>query len=108
LCYSIVNNYLNRVVGTKPIGNRILLQGGVAHNPGIVAAFVSRFGKRITVAPYFSVSGAAGAALLAKWERGEKPSTFRGLDFDGWDETSVAVPAKKTAHKSLSISLLQH
>jgi activator of 2-hydroxyglutaryl-CoA dehydratase len=25
LCYSIVNNYLNRVVGQRPIGNRILL-----------------------------------------------------------------------------------
>ena len=101
LCYSIVHNYLNRVVGTKPIGNRILLQGGVAHNPGIVAAFVSSFGDRITVAPYFSVSGAAGAALLAKWEIGQNASTFKGLAFDGWDEAPVAASAKKIVPKSL-------
>lgn len=34
---------------------------------------------------------AAGAALLAKWESGEKCCTFKGLDFDGWDETSVVI-----------------
>ncbi len=89
LCYSIVHNYLNRVVGTKPIGNRILLQGGVAYNPGIVAAFVHTFGKRISIAPYFSVSGAVGASLLAKQEIGGKVSTFKGLAFDGWNETLV-------------------
>jgi predicted CoA-substrate-specific enzyme activase len=101
LCYSIVRNYLNRVVGTKPIGNRILLQGGVAYNPGIVAAFADRFGKRITVAPYFSVSGAVGAALLAKREIGEKTSTFKGLAFDGWDEAPAAVPNKAATTKGL-------
>jgi predicted CoA-substrate-specific enzyme activase len=87
LCYSIIRNYLNRVVGTKPVGNHILLQGGVAYNPGIIAAFISEYGNRISVAPYFSVSGAVGAALLAKRELGEKASTFKGLEFNGWNET---------------------
>ncbi|MFP3043622.1 acyl-CoA dehydratase activase [Treponema primitia] len=93
LCYSIVNNYLNRVVGTRPIGNHILLQGGVAYNPGIVAAFKRAFGSRISIAPYFSVSGAVGAALLAKREIGAKPSAFKGLMFDGWNETLSAKSA---------------
>jgi predicted CoA-substrate-specific enzyme activase len=86
LCHSIVLNYLNRVVGTRIVGNHIVLQGGVAYNPGIVAAFISVYGNRISVAPYFSVSGAVGAALLAKREIGDKVSTFKGITFNGWDE----------------------
>jgi predicted CoA-substrate-specific enzyme activase len=79
LCYSVLANYLNRVVGNKPIGNRILLQGGVAYNPAIVAAFKGKFGSRLVVAPWFSVSGAVGAALLAKKSMPCNKTTFKGL-----------------------------
>lgn len=65
LCQSIVRNYLYRVVGGKPVGKRIVLQGGVAYNPGIVAAFKQVFGDSLTVSPWFAVSGAVGVALLA-------------------------------------------
>lgn len=70
LCQSIVRNYLYRVVGGKPVGSRIVLQGGVAYNPGIVAAFKQFFGDALTVSPWFAVSGAVGAALLALEETG--------------------------------------
>ena len=66
LCYSIIRNYLHKVVGSKPVGNHIVLQGGVVYNPGIVAAFQHYYGDRLTVNPYFSISGALGAALLAR------------------------------------------
>ena len=85
LCYSIVHNYLNRVVGGKPIGSRILLQGGIAHNQGIVNAFRAVTGKDIVVPPYFSVTGAYGAALTAR-EESEGKSAFRGFDADSYTE----------------------
>ena len=66
LCYAIVKNYLHKVVGTKPVGNHIVLQGGVAYNPGIVAAFRAVYGDRLTVNPYFSISGAFKRALLQR------------------------------------------
>jgi predicted CoA-substrate-specific enzyme activase len=69
LAYAIVENYLNRVVGTRPIGDHIFFQGGVAHNQSVVAAFRARTGKRVTVPPHHDVSGAIGAALLARDER---------------------------------------
>ncbi len=65
LCYSVVKNYLNRVVGQKKIGNRILFQGGLGHNQGVVNAFRAVLGKNIQVPLFFSVTGALGAALLA-------------------------------------------
>lgn len=46
LCHSIVQNYLHKVVGSKPVGQHIVLQGGVDYNPGIVAAFQSAYGDR--------------------------------------------------------------
>jgi len=66
LAYSIAINYLNRVVGDIPIGQRILFQGGVAGNRAVVAAFENLLGSRITVPPHFEVTGAVGVALIAQ------------------------------------------
>ena len=80
LCHSIVQNYLHKVVGSKPVGHHIVLQGGVNYNPGIVAAFQAAYGDRIRVNPCFSISGAFGAALLAMEEVGDGVSRFVGFD----------------------------
>ena len=88
LCQSIVRNYLHKVVGSKLVGRRIVLQGGVAYNPGIVAAFRQEFGDRLTVSPCFSISGAFGVALMAL-ETAEGPSRFHG--FTGQGEESPAL-----------------
>lgn len=80
LCHSIVQNYLHKVVGSKPVGQHIVLQGGVNYNPGIVAAFQSAYGDRVQVSPVFSISGAYGAALLAQEAVGDAPSQFVGFD----------------------------
>jgi predicted CoA-substrate-specific enzyme activase len=79
LCYSIVQNYLNRVVGDKKIGDRIFFQGGVAFNRGVVAAFEKILGKKIRVPDNHEVTGAIGAALLsAKLNR--ENSNFKGFE----------------------------
>lgn len=90
LALSIVRNYLHKVVGSKPVGSHVVLQGGVAYNPAIVAAFRQFLGDRLTVSPWFAVSGAVGAALLAeqdfeKKQRSGKNSqtSFRGFDLSG-------------------------
>jgi len=81
LSYSIVQNYLNRVVGDRRIGERIFFQGGTAANLGVVAAFEQITGKKITVPENHDVLGAVGAAILAAREM--KPSqktAFKGFD----------------------------
>ncbi len=81
LSYSIVQNYLNRVVGDRRIGNRIFFQGGTAANLGVVAAFERVTGKKITVPENHDVTGAIGAAILAlrEMEPGAK-TRFKGFD----------------------------
>jgi len=66
LAYSIVQNYINRVVNGKPIGRKIFFQGGTAFNKAIVAAFERYLGRKITVPPHHDVTGAIGMALIAR------------------------------------------
>ncbi len=66
LAYSVVTNYINRVVRGRKIGQTIFFQGGTAYNDAVAAAFSMVLGKEIIVPPYNGVIGAIGAALLAR------------------------------------------
>ena len=80
LAYSIVQNYIQKVVGDKPIGNKIFFQGGVTNNKSVVAAFERITGKQIIIPPHFDVTGAIGAAILAQKAMVEgQPSRFKGF-----------------------------
>jgi len=81
LSYSIANNYIEKVVGNKRIGERICFQGGVAGNESVVAAFENILGRKITVPQNYNVTGAIGAALIAMERRhGDGKSKFVGFD----------------------------
>jgi len=83
LAYSIVRNYLNRVVGERRIGRNVFFQGGTAFNKAVVAAFERVLGQKVTVPPHHDVTGAIGMALIAMRDaaaRGGGPSRFRGFD----------------------------
>ena len=82
LAYSIVSNYLTKVVEDRRIGDNIFFQGGVAWNKAVVAAFEKLIGKTITVPPHHDVTGAIGAAILAieKLDQPGFQTTFRGFD----------------------------
>ena len=66
LAYSIARNYLEKVVSNRTIGKNIVFQGGVASNPAVVQAFALLLKRLIRVHPYNRISGAIGAALIAK------------------------------------------
>jgi len=93
LSYSIVTNYLNRVVAHRKVGQRIFFQGGTAFNRAVVSAFEAVTGKAICVPDHHEVTGALGAAELARRYMvqqadalGQAPvSTFRGFDLSQLD-----------------------
>ena len=80
LVFSIVANYLNRVVGNRAIGEHIVLQGGVAKNPAVPLAFAQMTGKPITVPPDPELMGCFGVARLALQKREE--GLIEDGDFD--------------------------
>jgi predicted CoA-substrate-specific enzyme activase len=80
LAYSIVYNYLQKVVVDRKIGDKIFFQGGVTNNKAVVAAFEKVVGKKIIIPPHFDVTGAIGAAILAKRSMKEGQVTrFKGF-----------------------------
>jgi predicted CoA-substrate-specific enzyme activase len=83
LCYAIVYNYLNRVVGKRKIGRRIMFLGGPSLNKGVVAAFEHVLERGFVVPRHREVLGAYGAALSVqeKMQHGHMgTTTFRGVD----------------------------
>jgi predicted CoA-substrate-specific enzyme activase len=87
LSYSIVQNYINRVVSDKPIGKKIFFQGGVAFNKSVVAAFEKYLDMHVIVPPHHDVTGAIGMSLIAKkhMERQGSDNGRRGTKFKGFD-----------------------
>lgn len=80
LSYSVVLNFINRVVEDRKIGNTIFFQGGVAANRGVKAAFEKVTGKKIVVPPHHDIMGAIGSAIIAMEERTWEKSRFKGFD----------------------------
>jgi predicted CoA-substrate-specific enzyme activase len=78
LSYAIVHNYLEKVVGTRRIGNRIMFQGGVAANQSVATAFENILGKPLIVPEHHNVTGALGAALAAR-DLGPASTCFAGF-----------------------------
>ncbi len=85
LAYSIAENYLNRVVNGRLLGSTIMFQGGVASNAAVVAAFSAMLGRRVTVPPNHDVTGAIGAAILAREEMARRNGNGAGTRFRGFD-----------------------
>ncbi|MBF0625125.1 MAG: activase [Magnetococcales bacterium] len=63
LVYAVCRNYLNRVKGNRPVGDRILMQGGVCCNRAVPLAMAGLTGRTIIVPPQPGLMGALGAAL---------------------------------------------
>src|SRR4030065_504515 len=82
LAYSVVINYLNRVVRGRRIGETIYFQGGTAYNDAVAAAFTHVLGKPIIVPPHNGGIGAIQHGLPARDKvRATAESTrFRGFD----------------------------
>jgi predicted CoA-substrate-specific enzyme activase len=80
LANSIAKNYLSKVVEHRKLGDKIILTGAVFYNKAVVSAFYQQLeGKTLAVAEHKEVSGAMGAALLAKEAMAGQKSKFKGF-----------------------------
>ncbi|MEN2998572.1 MAG: acyl-CoA dehydratase activase [Brevinematia bacterium] len=80
--YSVVHNYLNRVVGKKylPKG-KVVFQGATARNKALVGAFEKVLNREIVVSPFCHLMGAIGIAIMAKdWIGKVGVTKFLGFD----------------------------
>lgn len=66
LVYSICMNYVNRVKGSRQVGRKIFMQGGVCYNKAVPIAMAALTGKNIVVPPEPGLMGAFGVALQTR------------------------------------------
>lgn len=111
LCYAIVHNYLNRVVGKRRIGERVMFLGGPSLNKGVVAAFENVLKRGLIVPQHREVLGAYGAALSVQEEMaagaGAK-SGFRGLESainDSMQYTEKVCKADPDCHNQCKLKI---
>ncbi|MFH1887329.1 MAG: BadF/BadG/BcrA/BcrD ATPase family protein [Pseudomonadota bacterium] len=79
--YSVIRNYLNRVMGQRTPGKKIFFQGKPAANPSLAWTLASVTGRDIVVPPNPGAMGAWGIGLLAMGEAGAKAlETVQALD----------------------------
>jgi predicted nucleotide-binding protein (sugar kinase/HSP70/actin superfamily) len=87
------------VVRKKRVGDHILFQGGVTNNRAVVAAFEKVTGKKIHIVPHFDVTGAIGAAMLARDHVIENNLRTR---FKGFDISKIPYKVDKFTCKACS------
>lgn len=66
ICKAVVNNYLNNLAKGKKIEDKVIFQGGVSKNIGVVDAFKKALNKEVYVDENSHLMGALGVAILSK------------------------------------------
>ncbi len=108
LANSIAGNYLSKVVETRKLGEKVVLTGAVFYNDAVVSAFRQALQGRTTIVPeHKEVSGAIGAALLAKEEMGGKSSKFKGFQKVVDSNYTLATFTCKVCDNNCTISRLE-
>ncbi len=101
LAYSIVENYINRVVSGRPIGKNVFFQGGTAFNKAVVAAFEKFLDLELTVPPHHDNTGAIGMALIARDEiHAQDAETAKTAEATATRFKGLAVAEKEYAQSS--------
>jgi predicted CoA-substrate-specific enzyme activase len=76
ICNSVAENYLNNLSKGKKIEDKIVFQGGVSKNLGVVNAFKQILDKEIIIDKDSHLMGALGIAIMSKNKRSDR------IDFD--------------------------
>ena len=108
LSNSIAKNYLSKVVGNRRLGDKIILTGAVFYNEAIVSAFNKQLeGKVLIVPEHKEISGAIGAALLAKEEMAGRESKFKGFQKVVSSECNLTTFTCKGCDNNCTITRMQ-
>jgi activator of 2-hydroxyglutaryl-CoA dehydratase/predicted nucleotide-binding protein (sugar kinase/HSP70/actin superfamily) len=78
--YSILHNYLNRVMGQRTLASRIFFQGKPATNPSLAWTLAGLTGREVMVPPSPGAMGAWGIGLCALEELGSEDQSRGQLD----------------------------
>lgn len=78
--YSVIHNYLNRVMGQRTFGERIFFQGKPASGESLAWTLAAVSGREVVVPPNPGAMGAWGVGIWAREELAELLSSAAPLD----------------------------
>ena len=107
---AVARNYLSKVVGNRNLGNKVILTGAVFYNDAVVSAFKQELpDKEIVVPEHKEVTGAIGAALLAKEEVEQNglTSKFKGFKQVTGSQYKMTTFTCKTCENNCTISRME-
>jgi len=78
ICNSVVQNYLNNLAKGKKLEDRVVFQGGVSKNKGVIKAFENALNVKISVDSNSHLMGCLGVAIISK----NMNKNGNKLDFD--------------------------
>jgi predicted CoA-substrate-specific enzyme activase len=108
LAIGIAKNYLSKVLGNRRLGDKVILTGAVFYNKAVVSAFHRELeGKMLIVPEHKEISGAIGAALLAKEEMSGGESEFKGFQKVVDSEITLSTFTCKGCDNNCTITRMQ-
>ena len=109
LCQALVRNYLSNLALGKELLSKVVFQGGVATNIGMVKAFEEELGCEIIVPENHQTMGAIGAGLLAmeNFDYTQKATIFRGWNVSGLEFSSATHECKDCSNNCEVITILE-
>ena len=109
LCQALVRNYLSNLALGKELLSKVVFQGGVATNTGMVKAFEEALGCEIIVPEHHQTMGAIGSALLAmeNFDYTQKPTLFKGWNVSELEFSSVTNECKGCSNNCEIITILE-
>ncbi len=109
LCQALVRNYLSNLALGKEIISKVVFQGGVATNIGMVKAFEEALGVEVIVPEHHQTMGAIGAGLLAmeNFQFTGAKTKFKGWEVGDFVFTSYTHECTDCANSCEVISIVQ-
>jgi len=109
LCQALARNYLCNLALGKELLPKVVFQGGVATNSGMVKAFEEELGCEIIVPENHQTMGAIGAALLAmeNFDYTHKATIFKGWNVSGLEFSSATHECKDCSNNCEVITILE-
>ncbi|MDO4282777.1 MAG: acyl-CoA dehydratase activase [Clostridia bacterium] len=94
LCNSVVKNYLNNLSRGKKIKDRVVFQGGVSKNKGVIKAFENELDTQIFVDENSHLMGALGIAILSQKANKEEKELAFDFNIQDIDFKTLGVECK--------------
>jgi sugar (pentulose or hexulose) kinase len=109
LCQALVRNYLSNLALGKEILPKIVFQGGVATNIGMVKAFEEALGHEVIVPENHQTMGAIGVALLAmeNYDYTNNETNFKGWNISDTSFSSITNECHDCSNNCEIISIIE-